>query len=128
MDVLGITDFPDFRLKSAIQSANEGNLRIIPREGGYLVRLYIELEKLNDNERSKPERHARSFDCRGAAHPASLFAGGEGNRVVVGSTRSASAYAQYDNLPETGQRKTASRGRSSPATPAIPTAPKPDRA
>ena len=46
-----ITDFPDFRLKSAIQSANEGNLLIIPREGGYLVRLYIELEKLNENER-----------------------------------------------------------------------------
>jgi 2-polyprenyl-6-methoxyphenol hydroxylase-like FAD-dependent oxidoreductase len=51
MDVLAITDFPDFRLKSAIQSANEGNLLIIPREGGYLVRLYIELEKLRENER-----------------------------------------------------------------------------
>ncbi len=51
MDVLAITDFPDFRLKTAIQSANEGNLLIIPREGGYLVRLYIELEKLNENER-----------------------------------------------------------------------------
>src|SRR5277367_1794391 len=51
MDVLGITDFPDFRLKSAIQSANEGNLLIIPREGGYLVRLYIELDKLNENKR-----------------------------------------------------------------------------
>jgi 2-polyprenyl-6-methoxyphenol hydroxylase-like FAD-dependent oxidoreductase len=51
MDVLAISDFPDFRLKSAIQSANEGSLLIIPREGGYLVRLYIELEKLNENER-----------------------------------------------------------------------------
>ncbi len=51
MDVLAITDFPDFRLKSAIQSANEGNLLIIPREGGYLVRLYVELEKLSENER-----------------------------------------------------------------------------
>ena len=51
MNVLAITDFPDFRIKSAIQSANEGNLLIIPREGGYLVRLYIELEKLNENER-----------------------------------------------------------------------------
>jgi 2-polyprenyl-6-methoxyphenol hydroxylase-like FAD-dependent oxidoreductase len=51
MDVLAISDFPDFRLKSAIQSANEGSLLIIPREGGYLVRLYIELEKLNKNER-----------------------------------------------------------------------------
>jgi phenol 2-monooxygenase len=52
MDVPAITDFPDFRLKSAVQSANEGNLLIIPREGGYLVRLYIELEKLNENERA----------------------------------------------------------------------------
>ncbi len=51
MDVLAVTDFPDFRIKSAIQSANEGNLLIIPREGGYLVRLYIELEKLSENER-----------------------------------------------------------------------------
>jgi 2-polyprenyl-6-methoxyphenol hydroxylase-like FAD-dependent oxidoreductase len=39
MDILAVTDFPDFRLKSAIQSAKEGNLLIIPREGGYLVRL-----------------------------------------------------------------------------------------
>jgi phenol 2-monooxygenase (NADPH) len=52
MDVLAVTDFPDFRIKSAVQSANEGNLLIIPREGGYLVRLYIELEKLNESERA----------------------------------------------------------------------------
>jgi phenol 2-monooxygenase len=51
MDVLAVTDFPDIRLKTAIHSANEGNLLIIPREGGYLVRLYIELEKLNPAER-----------------------------------------------------------------------------
>jgi 2-polyprenyl-6-methoxyphenol hydroxylase-like FAD-dependent oxidoreductase len=51
MDVLAITDFPDIRLKSAIQSANEGSVLVIPREGGYLVRLYIELDRLNENER-----------------------------------------------------------------------------
>jgi len=51
MDVLAVTDFPDVRLKAIIHSANEGNLLIIPREGGYLIRLYIELEKLNPNER-----------------------------------------------------------------------------
>src|ERR1700677_3701475 len=51
MDVLAVTDFPDIRLKSAIQSANEGSVLIIPREGGYLVRLYIELDRLNENER-----------------------------------------------------------------------------
>lgn len=51
MDVLAYTDFPDIRLKSAIHSANEGNILIIPREGGYLVRLYIELDKLGADER-----------------------------------------------------------------------------
>ncbi len=51
MDVLAITDFPDIRLKTVIHSANEGSMLIIPREGGYLVRFYIELDKLNKNER-----------------------------------------------------------------------------
>ncbi|NLQ16982.1 3-hydroxybenzoate 4-monooxygenase [Marinomonas sp. M1K-6] len=51
MDVLVVTDFPDIRLKSAIHSSNEGSMLIIPREGGYMVRLYIELDKLSNNER-----------------------------------------------------------------------------
>ena len=51
MDVLAVTDFPDIRLKTAVQSAREGSLLIIPREGGYLVRLYVELDKLAENER-----------------------------------------------------------------------------
>jgi 2-polyprenyl-6-methoxyphenol hydroxylase-like FAD-dependent oxidoreductase len=51
MDVLASTDFPDIRFKSVIHSANEGNILVIPREGGYLVRLYIELDKLGENER-----------------------------------------------------------------------------
>ena len=51
MDVLAVTDFPDIRLKTAIQSANEGSVLIIPREGGYLVRIYVELDKLKEDER-----------------------------------------------------------------------------
>ena len=51
MDVLVVSDFPDIRFKSLIQSADEGSILIIPREGGYLVRLYVELDKLNPNER-----------------------------------------------------------------------------
>ncbi len=51
MDVLAVTDFPDIRLKAVVHSANEGNILIIPREGGYLVRLYIELDKLKKSER-----------------------------------------------------------------------------
>jgi phenol 2-monooxygenase len=51
MDVLLNTDFPDIRLKSLIHSNNEGNMLIIPREGGYMVRLYIELDQLSENQR-----------------------------------------------------------------------------
>ncbi len=51
MDVLAVTDFPDIRCKSLIQSAGEGSILVIPREGGYLVRLYVELAKLEAGER-----------------------------------------------------------------------------
>lgn len=51
MDLLAVTDFPDIRYKAAVQSANGGNLLVIPREGGYLVRLYVEMDKLGDEER-----------------------------------------------------------------------------
>ncbi len=51
MDILCNTDFPDIRFKSLIQSANEGTVLVIPREGGYLVRLYVEMDKLNPEER-----------------------------------------------------------------------------
>ncbi|MDM9624092.1 FAD-binding monooxygenase [Rhizobium sp. S96] len=51
MDVLAVTDFPDIRLKAVIQSAGEGNILLIPREGGYLVRIYVELDKLAKDER-----------------------------------------------------------------------------
>ncbi|MEW9921386.1 FAD-dependent monooxygenase [Marimonas sp. MJW-29] len=51
MDILCNTDFPDIRYKSLIQSAEQGTVLIIPREGGYLVRLYVEMDKLNPEER-----------------------------------------------------------------------------
>jgi phenol 2-monooxygenase len=51
MDVLAVTDFPDIRCKTLIQSAAEGNIIIIPREGGYLTRFYVELDKLKAGER-----------------------------------------------------------------------------
>jgi phenol 2-monooxygenase len=53
MDVLAITDFPDIRLKSIVKSANEGNILIIPREGGYLVRIYVELDSLGERGGSR---------------------------------------------------------------------------
>jgi len=51
MDVLAVTNFPDIRCKSLIQSAHEGSILIIPREGGYLVRFYVEIANLGVGER-----------------------------------------------------------------------------
>ncbi|MBS8227187.1 FAD-dependent monooxygenase [Vannielia litorea] len=51
MDILANTDFPDVRQKCLITSATEGNTLILPREGGYLFRMYVELDKLNPDER-----------------------------------------------------------------------------
>lgn len=47
MDVLAVTDFPDVRLKSVIQSAAGGSALLIPREGGYMIRLYVDLGDLD---------------------------------------------------------------------------------
>ena len=52
MDVLSTTDFPDIRLKAAIQSAHEGSILLIPREGGYMARLYVDLGEVNDENRA----------------------------------------------------------------------------
>lgn len=50
MDVLAVTDFPDIRLKATILSADAGSVLIVPREGGYLVRLYVELDRLDRDD------------------------------------------------------------------------------
>ncbi|QEO13879.1 3-hydroxybenzoate 4-monooxygenase [Agromyces intestinalis] len=42
MDVLVVTDFPDIRTKCSIQS-EAGNILLIPREGGHLFRMYVDL-------------------------------------------------------------------------------------
>src|SRR6478609_5019841 len=51
MDVLASTDFPDIRLKCAIQSHDGGSILLIPREGGHLFRMYVDLGEVaaNDN-------------------------------------------------------------------------------
>ena len=43
MDVLAVTDFPDIRTKCAIQSHSGGSILLIPREGGHLFRMYVDL-------------------------------------------------------------------------------------
>src|SRR4029079_1226680 len=75
MDVLAVTDFPDVRYKVLIQSAKDGSIIIIPREGGYLFRLYIEMDKLGAGERVS-NRNISSDDLIAAArrilHPYTL--------------------------------------------------------
>lgn len=46
MDVLAVTDFPDIRVRCVIQSHDAGNILLISREGGYLVRLYVDLGQI----------------------------------------------------------------------------------
>ncbi|WP_456824467.1 FAD-binding monooxygenase [Cellulomonas sp. P5_E12] len=51
MDVLAVTDFPDIRKKCAIQSGSGGSILLIPREGGQLFRMYVDLGEV------RPENH-----------------------------------------------------------------------
>ena len=52
MDILLNTDFPDIRIKSFIQSQDHGAVMTIPREGGYLIRFYIELDMIDPDMRA----------------------------------------------------------------------------
>ena len=67
MDILANTDFPDVRQKCLISSASEGNLLILPREGGYLFRMYVELDKLRPEERAA-QRKLTQVDMIAAAN------------------------------------------------------------
>lgn len=53
MDVLANTDFPDYRVRSGIQSDKEGSILLIPREGGYMTRFYVSLDTPNDDNRER---------------------------------------------------------------------------
>ena len=52
IDLLAVTDFPDWRKKSFVRSQDDGILMVLPREGGHLVRLYVELDQLGAHERA----------------------------------------------------------------------------
>ena len=57
MDVLVNTDFPDWRTKCAI-NAEAGNILHIPREGGYLSRMYIDLGEVAADDNTPGAAHA----------------------------------------------------------------------
>ena len=50
MDALAVTDFPDIRTKCSIQS-EAGNILLIPREGGFLFRMYVDLGEVPPDDR-----------------------------------------------------------------------------
>jgi phenol 2-monooxygenase len=49
MDTLAVTDFPDIRTKCSIQS-EAGNILLIPREGGHLFRMYVDLGEVPEDD------------------------------------------------------------------------------
>lgn len=53
LDVLAVSDFPDWRFKTAVQSAEAGSILLIPREGGNLVRVYVDLGTIDDANRAE---------------------------------------------------------------------------
>ena len=50
MDIMANTDFPDIQVKCSIQSHDAGNILLIPREGGYLVRMYVDLGDTDEHD------------------------------------------------------------------------------
>ena len=53
LDLFAVTDYPDWRMKSLIQSAHDGNILLIPREGGNMVRLYVDLGEVTERDALK---------------------------------------------------------------------------
>jgi len=53
LDLLVNTDFPDYQIKCLVQSHDQGSIMIIPREGGYLSRLYVDLGETDENDGGK---------------------------------------------------------------------------
>ena len=122
MDVLAVTDFPDIRLKAAVQSASEGNLLIIPREGGYLVRIYVELDKLNADERVASRKLTVDHVIAAAKrilHPYTL----DVKEVAWWSVYEIGQRLcdKFDDVPDDESPKRRRRASSSPGMPAIPT-------
>lgn len=55
MDALAVTDFPDIRTKCAIQSEH-GSILLIPREGGFLFRMYVDLGEVAPDDNGAVRR------------------------------------------------------------------------
>ncbi|WP_460801993.1 FAD-dependent monooxygenase [Microbacterium sp. GXF6406] len=74
MDVLGVTDFPDWRTKNVVQSAGKGSLLMIPREGGNMVRCYVDLGEVpaGDSDIRKKTAEELRLVANEILHPYSI--------------------------------------------------------
>lgn len=76
IDVLAVSDFPDIRKKSIIQSKAGGNILHIPREGGHLFRMYVDLGEVATEGASRNIRETSFEDTLAKAneilHPYSI--------------------------------------------------------
>ncbi|MGX0670574.1 2-polyprenyl-6-methoxyphenol hydroxylase-like FAD-dependent oxidoreductase [Kocuria marina] len=55
MDIYADTDFPAVRKKCTIKSSTGRTILLIPREGGFLFRLYVDLGEVAEGDRSVRE-------------------------------------------------------------------------
>ena len=129
VDMLAVTDFPDIRLKAAIQSADEGNILLIPREGGYLVRLYVDLGEIDPNNREAFREYTQEKVIATAQRVLRPYTLDVKERGVVRGLPGRPARHRPVRRRARGPRPDpACRASSSPATPATRTAPRPARA
>ena len=129
VDMLAVTDFPDIRLKAAIQSADEGNILLIPREGGYLVRLYVDLGEIDPNDREAFRDITQEkviATAQRVLRPYTLDVKERG--VVRGLPGRPARHRPVRRRAGGRGRHRACRASSSPATPATRTARRPARA
>ena len=125
MDMLAVTDFPDIRFKATIQSANGGNILLIPREGGYLVRLYVDMGEIAAATPGSRRTRSSIAGARRVLRPYTLDVPEVawfsvyrvGHRVTD----------KFDDVDD-DEVGTRTRASSSPATPATPTPRRPARA
>ena len=129
MDVLAVTDFPDIRTKCAIQSHDGGSILLIPREGGHLFRMYVDLgEVAAGRQRRRAQDHHRADHRQGERDPAPLHARRAQRRLAQRLRGGPPPHRPVRRRPPGGASAPARRACSSPATPATRTAPRPARA
>ena len=128
LDALAVTDFPDIRTKCAIQSEH-GSILHIPREGGYLFRMYIDLGEVGAEDNGAVRSTTVGGGHReGQPDPVPVHPGCARRPAVHASTRSGTGSPASSTTCRPGRPGSARPGSSSPATPATRTARKPARA